>query len=1231
MKNFLPKIGHFAAIVMFIVLLMSSCQTESDIADIDRPTSPWVFRSVLDGNPRMITLALDKDLWVSYHTETGALYKAWKGNANMVGAVYDMAHGPQPMSQGADYFENTHKKPWTLIVNGKEIETKCQYKGHRLVNGHAELMYELTGNGKVVTVHEMPERKTNDLNQNIFSRQFTVDGLDAPTQVKLKTNVGPIIIESNVITNGQFDILNNNRKQDEKVELMYLDGSLTISKNGVTDFDVILSNKGLIPNENNLPIEEGDEDIATNNGAKLIAKSDCKTCHNKKVKTIGPSYNSIAEKYKNTETNVEYLIGKIKKGGSGVWGEQLMTAHPGVPLDDIRAMVDYIMKLDASDDQGMGDANSQEVEDLVLQESSKNVVEENLLPGSIVKVYDIDDKYVSIKDLSGKKPRYGGVLPDFDNLDGSDWNDLTEFFALEARGYLQVPEDGVYSFRVWSDDGSRISLNDKIILDNDGPHGNEFKETALGLKAGYHPYLLQFFQGAGGKYLSWDWKKPGDTQFEAIPNSSLYFDKNSKGDVSKLKLPMAVSGSIPGDGSALTEVHPSFDLSQARPSTFTPKVGGLDFMPDGRLVISTWDAAGAVYILENTDQDDPEAITVKQIAEGLAEPLGLKVVDGDIYVMQKQEITRLVDTNGDDIIDEYQTLSNAWGVTNNFHEFGFGLAYKDGYFYATLATGIQPGGAGMLNQNPDRGAAIKISKADGSYERLANGFRTPNGIGLGFEDEIFVADNQGDWLPANKILHVTKGDWFGSRAVDFEGTKDWKEKPPLVWLPQDEIGNSPSTPSYINVGPYKGQMIHGEVTHGGVKRVFVEKINNELQGCVFRFTQGIEAGVNRLAWAPDGSLYLGGIGSSGNWGQTGKLWYGLQRLKYNEKSTFEMLAVRAKTNGLEIELTEPLAIGQGWSADDFLINQWYYMPTADYGGPKMDLETLPILSSSVSTDRKKIFLEIQGIKAGHVVYLKFKNQMMSDMGNSLWSTEAWYTMNNIPQNNMGEAKAMPYSITDNTLNEQEKAQGWTLLFDGKSTDGWRNYRKQTIGSSWKVKDGLLYLDSQKKDDGGWQAADGGDIITDKPYENYELQLEWKISDCGNSGIIFNVVESDDYDYVWQTGPEMQILDNTCHPDTRFVTHRAGDLYDMIECKYSTVKPAGEWNKARIKSDNGHVSFYLNGYKVVDFMMHNDAWKEMIANSKFKDMPGFGLAAKGHIALQDHGDRVYFKNIKIKTL
>lgn len=215
------------------------------------------------------------------------------------------------------------------------------------------------------------------------------------------------------------------------------------------------------------------------------------------------------------------------------------------------------------------------------------------------------------------------------------------------------------------------------------------------------------------------------------------------------------------------------------------------------------------------------------------------------------------------------------------------------------------------------------------------------------------------------------------------------------------------------------------------------------------------------------------------------------------------------------------------------------------------------------------------------------------------------------------------SSAQNTLTAQEKKDGWQLLFDGKTTSGWRNYKSDKLTPRWKVSNGELYLDKSVKE--------GGDIMTDKEYQDYELVLEWKIGACGNSGIIFNVVEDAKYDNTYNTGPEMQVLDNTCHPDAKIIKHRAGDLYDLISCSKETVKPAGEWNAVRIVSKNAKMEFWLNGTMVVEFTMHTPEWDQMVAKSKFATMPGFGKAVKGHIALQDHGDPVWFRNIKIREL
>ena len=221
------------------------------------------------------------------------------------------------------------------------------------------------------------------------------------------------------------------------------------------------------------------------------------------------------------------------------------------------------------------------------------------------------------------------------------------------------------------------------------------------------------------------------------------------------------------------------------------------------------------------------------------------------------------------------------------------------------------------------------------------------------------------------------------------------------------------------------------------------------------------------------------------------------------------------------------------------------------------------------------------------------------------------------------------SSADNILSDQEKADGWQLLFDGQTTKGWHKYGSALAGTAWKVADGILYLDTLSKKE---QASSGGDIVTNDEYENFDLKLDWKISPAGNSGIMFRVHEDTTrFHATYESGPEMQIVDNDGHPDGKIIKHQAGDLYDLIACSKKTVKPVGEWNQAEIKSVNGKLDLYLNGENVVSTAIGDDNWKKLVAGSKFKAWPGFATYPKGRICLQDHGDKVSFRNIKVKRL
>jgi hypothetical protein len=220
---------------------------------------------------------------------------------------------------------------------------------------------------------------------------------------------------------------------------------------------------------------------------------------------------------------------------------------------------------------------------------------------------------------------------------------------------------------------------------------------------------------------------------------------------------------------------------------------------------------------------------------------------------------------------------------------------------------------------------------------------------------------------------------------------------------------------------------------------------------------------------------------------------------------------------------------------------------------------------------------------------------------------------------IAETETMPVEVTETSE--------WITLFDGSSFNNWRGYLAEGMYPEWTIEDGAMAFTP---------GAEGGkNIISKDQFTNFVLSLEWKISEGGNSGIFWGVHEDKQFDEAYQTGPEIQVLDNLKHPDA-FVgegRHTAGALYDMIAPSQDVTKPVGEWNRCEIevnhKTNTGKVT--LNGTEIVSFPVHGAEWDAMVANSKFKDWPGFGKYQTGHIGLQDHSDKVWYRNIKIKNL
>jgi hypothetical protein len=640
----------------------------------------------------------------------------------------------------------------------------------------------------------------------------------------------------------------------------------------------------------------------------------------------------------------------------------------------------------------------------------------NYEAGLTFRLFDIQEAMDQLYPLvPGQTPNVDQKRDAIDWSGSGDFADYAQQFVVECFADLFVPVSGQHEFRLTSADGSELWLGEALVIDHDGEHAATSATGSISLTGGLHPLKLRFFQSTGTPVLQLAWRPPGAEDFVTVPASSFLTTAGVTRVVApgKKEIITPGDGSRPGSGQPLNAVHPSWRVTKIHPSSFNPKVGAMAVHPtDGRLFITTFNpnqnstpdplpgGDGKVWALSNVQGENPEAVTVTEVASGLSEPLGMRFINGELHVTQRTAVTRLRDANGDGYFETKENIGGGW-ISNNYHQFHFGLLEKDGFAYSTLSTSIHFDYPGLNGPNPpNRGTLVRTNLATGEVSYLAGGLRTPNGLCFGPEGEIFQADNQGAWQPASRLNHLQQGHFYGYYNTTADGGSpslfaDQPMTPPAVWFPQNEIANSPSQPLSIPDGPFAGDLLVGDITLGGINRVSLEKVRGTWQGCIYRFTQGLEGGVNRLAWGPNGTLYVGCIGGSGNWSWNGTT-TGLQRLtpKSGNPVTFEIAKVSATATGFEITYTKPVPQATLQNAANYTVKQWSYQPTADYGGPKIGEETLAVSSATASADRTKVTLVIPGLDEGDVVYLK--SDPVSDDGSAILSSEVWYTLNEIP-------------------------------------------------------------------------------------------------------------------------------------------------------------------------------------------------------------------------------------------
>lgn len=691
---------------------------------------------------------------------------------------------------------------------------------------------------------------------------------------------------------------------------------------------------------------------------------------------------------------------------------------------------------------------------------------QTMKPGVTTWVYELGAELRELPVLvDGQTPNVAG---DHDTIDFTgSWPSIygtpvSQYYLGHVWGKIVIPAGGTYEFRLTSDDGAKFFIGEQatLVINNDKPGLNSTSAT-LNLLAGNYPFYVDFYQNTSGARVLMEWKPPGATEFTTMPTSAFqtedgqvhvtspglknYYYENGEGG----------TAGGPGDGRPLTGVHPGFNLVNFRPAGFQPRVGGMDFLPDGRLALSTWDAEGAVWIMGNLS--GPGAVTLQKFASGLGEPLGLKVHNGSIYVTQKQEVTKLTDLDSDGVADEYEAIAHGWPASFNYHEFSFNLVRKDGYFWITTSVPLKTGDSAYLpGSQPSYpvpngpGSLMRIDEAARTWQIMASGLRTPNGLGIGMDGEMFGGDNQGCWMPSSRINHIRPGEFYGHMENPTDATP---YKAPALWLPHGEISNSPAQPVLIPSGAYTGQMLFAELTHGGINRVFMEKIKGEYQGAVFQFTQGLETGMNRLAWGPDGSLYAGGLGAAGNWNWNGKT-FGLQKLQPNGNTTFEIHSIRSRADGFIVEFTQPVPFAVCSDPANYQIQQYSYNPTISYGGAKVGITSRTITDIGVSQDRRKVFLSIPSLQNGKVTYFRLKN-FVNDHAIAPWATEAWYTLNQRSDSagpdftvvNPPNEPTSPVSPNKTVIYEAEEAarSGVNIATENKgySGSGYGDYLAQT--------------------------------------------------------------------------------------------------------------------------------------------------------------------------------------------
>lgn len=472
----------------------------------------------------------------------------------------------------------------------------------------------------------------------------------------------------------------------------------------------------------------------------------------------------------------------------------------------------------------------------------------------------------------------------------------------------------------------------------------------------------------------------------------------------------------------ITDILTASTIANSRSTDWKPgqgitlEVSGMDWLPDGRLAVAL--RKGEVWLLGNVHAAKPSEVTFSLFASGLHEPLGLRCEGKDLLITQRAELTRLRDTDHDGRADEYLTEAAGWNVSGAYHGYAYGPK-RDGKGQDWMTLNVD---MGDHSDNAIGWRGWAVTKApNGGITPMAAGLRSPCGLGANREGDMFTVDQQGTWVPATPVFHLRKGIFMlnpeGIESQNLPGSPlrlsgpvpnkvPYPEAlkavpqmvPPAVWLPYNKAGRSGTDIVLCDAGgkfgPFDGQLLIAEFTDAKVNRVFLEKIEGEYQGAALPFLSGFASGIVRLTMSSEGQLFVGM--TSRGWSSLGTRAYGLQRVKWNGITPFSIQEMRAKPDGFELVFTEPVDPKTAADPRSYALTSFTYLYSSAYGSEEIDSKPLTIASASMSEDRRRVRLVVEGLRPVYVHELHAAG-VRSASGQALASDAAYYTLNRIPK------------------------------------------------------------------------------------------------------------------------------------------------------------------------------------------------------------------------------------------